>query len=180
MTRPMPDAPAPALDLALVGGGRWVLNAPKPENFTMVVFYRGYHCPVCKAYLQKLKAVLAAYEDAGFDVVAASMDDAERAAKTVAEWELEGLKVGFGLRRDQAEAWGLYLSKAIRDTETALFSEPGVFWVRSDGRLYLAATANMPWPRPDLEFLASKIPFVLQNGYPARGDAWSLRLGRSD
>ncbi|TCT05680.1 peroxiredoxin-like family protein [Aquabacter spiritensis] len=169
MSRPMPDTPAPALSLPLSGGGTWTLNDPKPEHFTMVVFYRGYHCPVCKSYLQALKAVLPKYRDAGFDVIAVSMDDAERAAKTVSEWDLDGLPVGYGLTRAQAEAWGLYLTQAIRDTESAVFSEPGLFWVRADGRLYMAAVANMPWARPDLEFLASKIPFVLQNGYPARG-----------
>jgi peroxiredoxin len=170
MNRPMPDAQVPALDVAIVGGGRWTLNDPAPRDFTMVVVYRGYHCPVCKTYLQKLKTLLPIYQGAGFDVIAVSMDDAERAAKTVSEWELDGLSVGYGLRREQAEAWGLYLSKAIRDTENAVFAEPGVFWVRPDGRLYLAATSNMPWPRPDLEFLASKIAFVRQNGYPARGN----------
>ncbi len=170
MTRPMPDMPVPALDVAVVGGGRWTLNDPAPADFTMIVVYRGYHCPVCKSYLQKLKALLPTYRGAGFDVIALSMDDAERAAKTSSEWELDGLRIGYGLRREQAEAWGLYLSGAIRDAENAVFAEPGVFWVRPDGRLYLAATSNMPWPRPDLEFLASKIDFILQNGYPARGD----------
>ena len=47
----MPGAQAPSLKLPLVGGGTFDLAAEKPENFTMVLFYRGYHCPVCKGYL---------------------------------------------------------------------------------------------------------------------------------
>jgi len=46
-----PDTQAPALKLPLVGGGTFDLAAEKPDNFTMVIFYRGYHCPVCKGYL---------------------------------------------------------------------------------------------------------------------------------
>lgn len=41
-------------------------------------------------------------------------------------------------------------------------------WTLAD-RLYLADVSNMPWARPDLEFLQSKIPFAVGNNYPARG-----------
>ena len=54
----MPDSQAPALSLPLVGGGTWTLANQSPKNFTMVIFYRGLHCPVCKMYLEKLKAAL--------------------------------------------------------------------------------------------------------------------------
>ena len=49
-----PRQPVPSLDLPLVGGGTWSLAEQKPENFTMVVFYRGYHCPICSRYLGDL------------------------------------------------------------------------------------------------------------------------------
>lgn len=45
-----PDTQVPALKLPLVGGGTFDLSQENPENFTMVLFYRGLHCPV----LQKL------------------------------------------------------------------------------------------------------------------------------
>ncbi|MGI9484660.1 MAG: redoxin domain-containing protein [Geminicoccaceae bacterium] len=164
-----PDSRAPALTVDVIGGGRFDLAAETPENFTMVVFYRGYHCPVCKSYLQKLNGLIDRCADAGLSVVALSMDGAERASKSAKEWELSNLRVGFGLSEEAARQWGLYISKAIRETEADVFCEPGLFWVRPDGRLYLIDIANMPWARPDVEFLLSKVPFAVENKYPARG-----------
>ena len=166
----MPDAEAPSLTVDTLHHGRFDLNSEKPENFTMVVFYRGYHCPVCKAYLQKLEQLVDDYHEAGFSVVAISMDGAERANKTADEWELSKTRVGFGLSEAAARTWGLYISKAIRETEADIFTEPGLFWVRPDGRLYLVDIANMPWARPDLELLLSKAPFAVEKNYPARGN----------
>ena len=166
----MPDAKAPALTVDLVGGGRFDLQAETPKNFTMIVFYRGYHCPVCKGYLQKLDGLVERCEEAGLSVIALSMDGGERAAKSAREWGLSKLKVGFGLSEQAARQWGLYISKAIRETEADIFCEPGLFWVRPDGRLYLIDISNMPWARPDVEFLLSKVPFAVENNYPARGN----------
>jgi peroxiredoxin len=46
-----PGTPAPALDLPLIGGGRFRLADQQPGAFTLVVFYRGCHCPICRPYL---------------------------------------------------------------------------------------------------------------------------------
>ena len=54
----MPNKQAPELSLSLVGGGDWCLSKQEPENFTMIIFYRGLHCPVCKSYLGKLNAMM--------------------------------------------------------------------------------------------------------------------------
>jgi len=164
-----PDAQVPALSVKTTAGDTWELSAQSPENFTMVIFYRGLHCPVCKSYLQKLVTLQAGYQEAGFSTIALSMNSEDLANKTVAEWELDGLTVGYGLSEADARAWGLYISKAIKDAEADVFCEPGLFWVRPDGRLYLVDVSNMPWARPDLEFLLSKVPFAVENKYPARG-----------
>ena len=76
-----PDAQVPNLKLPLVGGGTFDLASEKPENFTMVLFYRGHHCPVCKNYLGGLTALLSEFESAGFSVVVASMNDEDLAQK---------------------------------------------------------------------------------------------------
>ena len=165
-----PDTKAPDLIVDTLGGGRFDLAAETPENFTMVVFYRGYHCPVCKGYLQKLNGLVDRCEQAGFSVIALSMDNAERAAKSAEEWELSDLKIGYGLDEATARGWGLYISKAIKDVEADIFCEPGLFWIRPDGRLYLIDISNMPWARPDVEFLLSKVSFAMENNYPARGN----------
>lgn len=167
----MPDTQAPALRVPLVGGGEWDLAAQTPRNFTMVIVYRGYHCPVCKAYLQKLNTLTKMAADAGVEVLAVSMDDADRAAKTKDEWGLDTLTLGYGLTPAAAAAWGLYQSDSIKEAENTRFAEPGLFWIRPDGRLYLIDISNMPWSRPDVEFLLSKVDFAMANGYPARGGA---------
>lgn len=164
-----PDAQVPALSFDTVNGDRWTLTDQKPDIFTTVIFYRGYHCPVCKTYLLKIQSLLDDYASAGLSVAAVSMDTEERATKSVEEWGLQDLTIGFGLPASDAKAWGLYLSEAINEKEAHIFCEPGFFWVRPDGRLYLADVSNMPWARPDPEFLLSKIPVVLERQYPARG-----------
>ena len=165
----MPNTQAPDLSLPLVGGGTWTLAEQSPEMFTMVVFYRGLHCPVCKGYMSKLEALMDAYSEAGFSVVAASMNDKTLAEQSASEWGISKLPMAYGLDEATAKAWGLYISEGINDVEAKMFCEPGTFWVRPDGSLYLIDIANMPWPRPDLEFLLSKVPLIKERNYPARG-----------
>ena len=164
-----PDTQAPSLKLPLVGGGTFDLAAEKPENFIMVLFYRGYHCPVCKGYLGAMTSLLKDYEGAGFSVVAASMNGPELAEKAATEWELGDLRVAHSVTVEDAKNWGLWISKAFKDVEEDIFTEPGLFWIRPDGKLYLADISNMPWARPDLKNLLSKVAYALENQYPARG-----------
>lgn len=165
----MPDAQAPALSLPLVGGGTWTLADQTPESFTMIVIYRGLHCPVCKTYLGKLAGLMDAAKSYGLNVVVASMDGADRAAEAKADWGLGDMPVAHDLSVDDVKNWGLYLSTSIKDAEPGQFAEPGLFWVRGDGRLYLIDVANMPFARPDLDILLPKAKMAMDNNYPARG-----------
>lgn len=165
----MPNEPVPALSLSTADGGTWDLAAQKPQNFTMIVFYRGLHCPVCKTYLQTLEELADSYRQSGFSIIAASMDPEKQARQTAEEWELSKTTIGYGLLAETARDWGLYLSEAIKESEIDLFCEPGLFWIRPDGRLYMADVSNMPWPRPDLAYLHTKIPFAVEKNYPTRG-----------
>lgn len=165
----LPGSKTPDLKLPLVGGGTFDLSTEKPDSFTMVVFYRGYHCPVCKMYLKGLVELLGDYKDAGLTVVAASMNDEALATKTAAEWETGDLRLAHSVSLETAKSWGLWISKAFKDVEADIFAEPGLFWVRPDGSLYLVDISNMPWARPDLKFLVSKVGYALENDYPARG-----------
>lgn len=168
-TKPMPDTQAPALSLPLVGGGTWSLADQSPRNFTMIIVYRGLHCPVCKSYLGKLNALTDMAAEAGVGVVVASMDPEDRATQAKADWGLDNLDVAYGMTKADVKNWGLYLSTSIKEAENDQFAEPGLFWVRPDGRLYLVDISNMPWSRPDVEFLLSKVQFAMDNSYPARG-----------
>lgn len=164
-----PDAEVPSLSVPLVSGGTFTLSERSPEMFTMVLFYRGLHCPVCKSYLEKFDGLFSGYKDAGFDVVAVSMNDEATAKETREKWDIPNVPIAYGLSEDTARAWGLYISNNINESEAKVFCEPGTFWIRPDGRLYLADVSNMPWPRPDLEFLLSKVAVVKERNYPARG-----------
>jgi len=165
----MPDTQVPALSLPLVGGGTWTLADQSPKNFTMIIVYRGLHCPVCKMYLSKLNGLVDMAAEAGVNVVVASMDPEDRATEAKSDWGLDNLNVAYGMTTQDIANWGLYLSTAFKDAENAQFAEPGLFWVRPDGRLYLVDISNMPWSRPDVEFLLSKVQFAMDNNYPARG-----------
>lgn len=165
----MPETKAPALVLPTTDGGTFDLSAESPEAFTMIVFYRGLHCPICKGYLGKLDALVPEFVDAGFSVIAASMNTPDLAAQTRADWGLTNLNIAHSLTEETARSWGLWISSSIKEAEADIFCEPGLFWVRPDGRLYLIDISNMPFARPDLEFLLSKVPLAVEKGYPARG-----------
>lgn len=167
-TKPMPGTPAPSLSLPLAGGGSYTLADQTPGAATMVIFYRGLHCPVCETYLGKVKEKAAAFAEAGMPIVLVSMDGQERAEKAKADWGLDDIPVAYGLSEAQARDWGLYISTSIKEVEPHVFSEPGTFWVLPDGALYLIDIASMPFARPDLDILLSKV-VAIGNGYPARG-----------
>lgn len=167
-SKPLPGTAAPALSLPLAGGGTYTLADQTPGSATMVIFYRGYHCPVCQGYLAKVVEHAPAFADAGMPIVLVSMDGQERAEKAKEEWGLGDLPVAYGLTEDQAREWGLYITTSIKEVETPVFCEPGTFWVTGDGNLYLIDIASMPFARPDLEILLSRV-IAIGNGYPARG-----------
>lgn len=166
-----PRRPAPSLSVELTGGGTWRLADRRPDTFTMVVFYRGLHCPVCHAQLRELDRRLDELTARGVDVLAVSGDDRERASRTVSEWKLERLHVGYGIEEATMRRWGLFVSRAIKDGEPARFNEPGLFLVRPDGTIFYEAITSMPWGRPRLDDILGGIDFVLEHGYPARGEA---------
>jgi peroxiredoxin len=171
-----PRQPTPDLSVPVAHGGRWTLSARAPRRFTLIVAYRGLHCPICRAYLSELDRMHAEFVARGVDVLAVSADGAERAAQAVTQWGLTNLAIGHSLPLDVARDWGLYVSTSrTRPSagieEPALFTEPGVFLVRPDRSLYYAAVQTMPFARPHLDELLRAIDFVVMNDYPARGEA---------
>jgi peroxiredoxin len=172
----MPRTPVPALSLDTVGGARITLSDQMPEHFTMTVFYRGYHCPVCRKYLTELDGLVGEFGKRGVNVIVASSDTRDRAGQTKADWHLQNLDLAYGLPLDEARAWGLYISTSRGKTslgieEPAKFSEPGLFLVRPDGTLYWGNVSTMPFARPHFTEILSAIDFALKNDYPARGEA---------
>ena len=175
----VPGQKVPPLSVPLVGGGRFDLAAEKPQHFTLVVFYRGLHCPICKTYLRDLESKLPEFEKRGVGVVALSSDDAVRGDQTKKDWGLSPLRLGHSVSLKTARAWGLYVSAGRGKTsagveEPALFSEPGIFLVRPDGSLYFASVQTMPFSRPHFADILTALDFVIAKNYPGRGEVVSL------
>lgn len=166
-----PRRPVPELDVALADGGRWVLADQTPENFSLVVFYRGVHCPMCRAHITELDGLIDRFAEHGVtSVIAVSGDDEGRARRAVQEWEIQRVPIGYGLGMDSMRAWGLHVSKAIKEGQPNEFNEPGLFIVRPDNTLYAAVQTTMPFLRPHLDEVVDTIRWVNENDYPARGE----------
>lgn len=173
--RLVPRQPVPGLSVQTLSGAEWTLSAQTPERFTMVVFYRGFHCAVCQTYLRELDRLKPEFDQRGIGVFAVSSDTRERAEMSQAKWGLPSLDLGFGLPIPVARSWGLYVSssrgKATNGVEEpATFSEPGLFVVRPDGTLYWAATQTMPFSRPHFAEMVQAFDMVHKIDYPARGE----------
>jgi peroxiredoxin len=171
-----PRKAVPALEFDTVGGGHWSLAAQRPQTFTMVVFYRGLHCPVCRRYTTELNGMTGEFDKRGVSTVITSTDPKERAEEAQSKWGLPNLSVGYGVSIDKAREWGLFISTSRGMTsagieEPPLFAEPGLFLVKPDATLYWSNVSTMPFARPHFNEIAAAIDFAVSKNYPARGEA---------
>lgn len=171
----IPRQPVPDLRLPTLSHGPFDLAKEKPGQFTLVVFYRGLHCPVCAAYLGELSRLMPEYEARGVAPIAISSDGGERAHQMAEKIKAESLRFGHSLPLETARAWGLAISTSRGKTsigieEPPLFSEPGLFLIKPDGTLYYGAIQTMPFARPHFDELLKAIDFVVAKDYPARGE----------
>ncbi|NRA91736.1 MAG: redoxin family protein [Psychroserpens sp.] len=170
MNRPTPKHTAPDLSFPLLDGSKFNLDQQKPENFTLVVFFRGLHCPICKKYLQQLQELLPQFIERGVSVVAVSMDTEKRARLSRQKWELSNLTLGYKMSENSAREWSLYLSAGVKDGEPDVFSEPGLFLIDKNNQVYYSAVNSNPWGRPYLPSFVKAVDYIVQSGYPARGE----------
>lgn len=167
----LPAQAVPDFTVPLIDGGKFQLSQRLGDNFTLLLFYRGVHCPICKMQLRELQRKLGDFAERGITVVAISMDSKERAQKSVDEWDVDELLLGYGLSEDQARDYDLYISSGRPDSqEPEIFSEPAMLLVKHDQTLYFASIQSMPFTRPPLDQLLQGIDFALKNDYPARGE----------
>ena len=174
--RLMPRQPVPALTVDTLSGQRWTLAPGSSERFNLIVFYRGYHCPICKTYLKELDGLVDEFAKRGVAVFALSSDTPERARLAQEEWGLANLDLGYDLSIEAARSWGLYVSASRGKTsagidEPALFSEPGLFLMRPDLTLYWANIQTMPFARPHFREILAGLDFAIAKDYPARGES---------
>jgi len=109
------------------------------------------------------------WHDAGFDIVTVSADPEEKAKSDVEEfgWTFD---VGYDLSEAQMQALNLCISDPLTPDETdRRFAEPGIFCIRPDGTIQIAAISNGPSARPDLTELLDGMIFTIEHDKPARG-----------
>lgn len=171
----VPRQKTPDLDLPLVGGGRFNLSQERSERGTLVVFFRGLHCPICAGYIRELDRLTPEFEKRGVGTVAISADAEDRASQMAEKIGPEQLRMAYDLTLGQARDWGLYISTGIGKTsagvdEPALFPEPGLFMINPDQTLYFATVQTMPFVRPAFKDILGPLDFVIEKNYPARGE----------
>lgn len=160
---------APPLEVSTLDGSQWRLSDRHPQNYTMVLFYRGLHCPICKAQLIELDRKLEQFSQLGIEAIAISGDTQERARESQQDWHLQNLRIGYGLSVEQMRRWGLYISKRAYANEPAYFNEPAIFFVKPDGTLAIAMIQSTPVARPQFDDVLSGLDYILKNNYPTRG-----------
>ena len=146
-----------------------------PEHFTMIVFYRGLHCPICSNYLRDLDRKIADFKETGVEVIAISSDGKERAEQAKTDWKVENVPFGYDLDLDKAREWGLFISTGRGKTsvgveEPDLFSEAAIYLVRPNGELFFGSVQTMPFARPSFGEILLGVKFVIDKDYPGRGE----------
>jgi alkyl hydroperoxide reductase subunit AhpC len=171
----IPRQTVPELVVETVAGGTFELASDNPEFATLVVFYRGLHCPICATYLKELERLTPEFEQRGVKTVAISSDTEDRTRQMAEKVGAKALRFGYGLALSKAKDWGLFISTSRGTTsigidEPTLFSEPGIFLVRPDNTLYFSSIQTMPFSRPHFQEMVGALDFVQKNDYPARGE----------
>lgn len=170
MTKPAAGTAFPEMTFPLLDGGEITIGGVR-DRHTLLVVYRGKHCPRCKRYLDKLQSLLPAWDAAGVDVVAVSADPAMKAHADLEDFGWT-FPIAYDLSEDQMRTMGLYVSEPLSPTETDRpFAEPAVFCIRPDGVTQIVCLSNGPAARPDLDELIDGVKFNIANNRPARGTA---------
>lgn len=165
-----PREKAPEIEINLVNDTVWKLSEQTPENFTMLLFYRGKHCPICQIQLEELQKKLDKFTNRGINVIAISTDTEDVAKTTYNEWNIPDIPVGYNFSIEEARQWGLFISEGINE-EPKYFNEPGIFLIKPDKSVYWEAIQSMPFGRPSFNDILGGLDYILQENYPARGEA---------
>ena len=156
MSLPLPRQPVPALAVPTLAHGPFTLADERPERFTLVVFYRGLHCPICLKYLLELGRLLPEFAKRGVGVLALSSDTRERAQAMADKLRAPDLRLGYTLPLPMARDWGLFVSTS-RGTTSLGIDEPAygvsqsleVVWLISEVHVKTPSVGtDSHWGRP--------------------------------
>jgi len=165
-----PGDTAPNLEIATTGGEALRLpGALLADRLTMLVVYRGLHCGICKQYLAELAMQAQALRKLGVEVIAASSDPLQKARVAQTDWTGNRLRFGYGLTEEHGRLLRLFLTAKRKDGEPDRFFEPGMYLFDAAGKVLFVAVGNMPFGRPPIAEMVSRIEWMLANGVPPRG-----------
>lgn len=179
-SRTTPGTRLPDISLSLVGGGTARLDTiATPDNWKLIVIYRGAHCPICASYLKTLQSMLDDFTGDGIEVLAVSADPGPVATEFAEKHGLI-LPIAYGLDLAQMQALGLYISEPLGSSTADLpFPEPGTFVLNAQGLVHIVAISNAPFVRPDLAALHRSLQYVRLSGDkrhdPFGGDSYPIR-----
>jgi peroxiredoxin len=104
----MPRQPVPALRLPLSSGSQFVLGISPGKQFDLLVFYRGWHCPLCAKQLLEFEQLAAQFTARGVQLIAVSCDTEDRAKQLADKINARNVKIAYNLSPQTARQWGLY------------------------------------------------------------------------
>ena len=160
----------PTMVLGRVGGADQILPKIFSAQLTLVEFYRGFHCPRCRARLEELNSLCEEFAEAGIESISVSMDTKDRATNAVRDWDMKALPVFYGLKKEEARKLDLLISRSINEREPRLFCEPATFLVKTGGEIYVMTRSSMPIMRSNLRDALVAAEYLKNHRYPARGD----------
>lgn len=169
------DQPLPEFDAVLAEGGSWSLADEKSARFTLIAFYRGLHCPICRTWLAELQRLTSDFNARGTGVIALSAESPERVAQARRDWKLPNLRMAGAVPLAAARSLGLFVSRgrganAQGIDEPAFFIEPSLLLVRPDRTLYAAWMQSTPFARTHLaEVLVAIDNFIARDMPRPRG-----------
>lgn len=174
-----PQSRVPEMDLPLVGGGRFDIHEMTPDKFTLVIAYRGLHCPKCKAQLQAVDPMVEGLKSRGYEIVAVSMDSEARARKAKVEWDIKNIPIAYDMGLLMAKSWAyLFLISAPIATSPNFFpnraSSSSNPMVRSTLNIFkIRPLAVRPWTMSSADWNLSLSTIIPQEG---RASPKPLRL----
>ena len=157
----------PDIDISLINGDSARLYEEK-ANWSLLVVYRGLHCPICKDYAAKFETNLSKLHDMNTQLFFVSADPIDKAKIFAEELNLKS-KIGYGLTIEQMRKLGLYRSEPRPNEVDYIFPEPGLFLINPKGKIHIIELSNAPFIRPDIDLILRGINHIQKNNYPIRG-----------
>ena len=171
----IPRQTTPALTVDTLAHGPFDLGAETPENFTLVTFYRGLHCPICANYLKDMERQVPEFEKRGVDFdrhqfghARTRREDGRKDRR--AKYSGSATACPFRWRAPGACSFQLRAVKHRLASRSRHSFRSRMFLIRPDRTLYYGSVQTMPFVRPHFSELVQALDFVLAKNYPARGE----------